>query len=428
MIFQGSHSIRVRAAGFLILLCLLAKVGSGPVQASENARSKPSIDLELPDEPPLEMEEAASASDSSAGSGSNFTVPGTDLLAGAAGTTGSAAFGKRPVLKGSISGGNNAGAPSPLLSGSLQMVPKGTTVDLTLQCHLNSELSQKGQEVFARISRDVTAEDGSKVVLPGKWVAHGYVTRVDKQKHNGRDGFVEVKFDRIISPDGEWEVPFETSFSTKDNELKSAAKVLFRDTKFATIGALAGSILSVQMTGLPVAISTYGISVGIGGGVGATYGLVCAMARKGKICSVYPGDHVQLKLSEPLSLPGFNPLALDSAKNSSHLPGFSLAVTDFKFEKDPVSQDKRGQVLRLWLTAENRSRRSLNLRNLRVVSEMDDIYAPHLSAAMMRFQELAPGGRQFLVLPFSVDSKKHKYSLVLLKDASGAELARAPIN
>ncbi|HNH75586.1 MAG TPA: hypothetical protein PLF23_17500, partial [Candidatus Obscuribacter sp.] len=260
------------------------------------------------------------------------------------------------------------------------------------------------------------------------WVAHGYVTRVDKQKHNGRDGFVEVKFDRIISPDGEWEVPFETSFSTKDNELKSAAKVLFRDTKFATIGALAGSILSVQMTGLPVAISTYGISVGIGGGVGATYGLVCAMARKGKICSVYPGDHVQLKLSEPLSLPGFNPLALDSAKNSSHLPGFSLAVTDFKFEKDPVSQDKRGQVLRLWLTAENRSRRSLNLRNLRVVSEVDDIYAPHLSAAMMRFKELAPGGRQSLVLPFSVDSKKHKYSLVLLKDASGAELARAPIN
>ncbi|HMY55518.1 MAG TPA: hypothetical protein PK671_21315, partial [Candidatus Obscuribacter sp.] len=144
MIFQGSHSIRVRAAGFLILLCLLAKVGSGPVQASENARSKPSIDLELPDEPPLEMEEAASASDSSAGSGSNFTVPGTDLLAG---TTGSADFSKRPVLKGSISGGNNAGAPSPLLSGSLQMVPKGTTVDLTLQCHLNSELSQKGQEV-----------------------------------------------------------------------------------------------------------------------------------------------------------------------------------------------------------------------------------------------------------------------------------------
>ena len=329
------------------------------------------------------------------------------------------------MLKGSVTA---EGGRSPLLYGSVQTIPKGTKVDLTLQVHLNSELSQKGQEVFARISRDVMGEDGSKVVLPGKWVAHGFVTRVDKQKRNGRDGFVDVKFDRIISPDGEYEVPFETAFSTKDNELKSAAKVVLRDTKFASIGALGGSIMSVQMTGLPVAISTYGISVGIGAGIGATYGLACAVARKGKICSVYPGDHVQLKLSEPLTLPGFNPLTLESARTRGHLDGLSLRVTNFKFEKDPISEDKRGRLLRVWVTASNKSKREVNLRNLRVVSDMDDIYAPHLSAAGMRFKHLAAGTSSSMIVPFSVDAKNHKYFLVLLKDVEGTELGRTPIN
>lgn len=336
-------------------------------------------------------------------------------------------FQGKPLLKGRVSTlpENNG---SPLLSGSLQMVPKGTSVDLTLQCHLNSELSQKGQEVFARISRDVIAADGSKVVLPGKWVAHGFVTRVDRQKHNGRDGFVEVKFDKIISPDGQYEVPFETTFSTKDNELKSVAKVVLRDTKFATIGALAGSIMSVQMTGLPVAISTYGISVGIGGGIGATYGIACAVARKGKICSVYPGDHVKLKISEPLSLPGFNPLALDSARARNHLPGLSLIVADYKFEKDPLSKDKNGQILRVNFIANNRSKQTLSLRNVRVISDFDEVYAPHISAAMMRFKELSPGSSQNISLPFSVDSKKQKYWLIMVKDSDGTEQARVEIN
>lgn len=336
-------------------------------------------------------------------------------------------FQGKPLLKGRVSTlpENNG---SPLLSGSLQMVPKGTSVDLTLQCHLNSELSQKGQEVFARISRDVIAADGSKVVLPGKWVAHGFVTRVDRQKHNGRDGFVEVKFDKIISPDGQYEVPFETTFSTKDNELKSVAKVVLRDTKFATIGALAGSIMSVQMTGLPVAISTYGISVGIGGGIGATYGIACAVARKGKICSVYPGDHVKLKISEPLSLPGFNPLALDSARSRNHLPGLSLIVADYKFEKDPLSKDKNGQILRVNFIANNRSKQALSLRNVRVISDFDEVYAPHISAAMMRFKELSPGSSQNISLPFSVDSKKQKYWLIMVRDSDGTEQARVEIN
>lgn len=328
------------------------------------------------------------------------------------------------VLKGRISAD---GGKSPILYGSVQSIPKNTKVEMTLKCYLNSELSQKGDEVFARISRDVGDENG-KVFLPGNWIAHGFVTNVDKQKKNGRDGFVDVKFDRIISPDGEYDLPFETSFSTKDHQLKAVAKTVYRDAKFATKGAIAGSLLSLQMTGLPLAVSTYGISIGIGATAGATYGLGAAMLRKGKIAANFPGDHIQLKIAEPISLPGFNPLALDSAKNKDHLDGLSLTVTSHKFEENPVTKDKNGLVLVVGFVANNDSKTPVKLSNLQVVSEMNDSYDLFIGAVGKNLPRLAPGKNLSITLPFLVDGKKLKYFLVLRNEPNGKELARTPIN
>lgn len=328
------------------------------------------------------------------------------------------------VLKGRISADSGK---SPILYGSVQSIPKNTKVEMTLKCYLNSELSQKGDEVFARISRDV-GDDGGKVFLPGNWIAHGFVTNVDKQKKNGRDGFVDVKFDRIISPDGEYDLPFETSFSTKDHQLKAVAKTVYRDAKFATKGAIAGSFLSLQMTGLPVAISTYGISIGVGAAAGATYGLGAAMLRKGKIAANFPGDHIQLKIAEPISLPGFNPLALDSAKNKDHLDGFGLTVTSHKFEENPVTKDKNGLVLFVSVTVNNDSKSLVKLSNLQVVSEMNDSYDLFIAAVGKNLPRLGPGKTQSITLPFLVDGKKLKYFLVLRNEPNGKELARTPIN
>ncbi len=315
---------------------------------------------------------------------------------------------------------------SPLLSGSVQTIPDGIKVDLTLQGNLNSEMSQKGSEVFAQISRDVTDSNGNKVYLPGGWVAHGFVTdRAGQKRHSGA-GWAEVTFDRIISPDGKYDIPFDAKVSTKDNTVVAVTKVLATDTKYMSLGAVAGSVLSVQMTGIGVAVASHGYSVAIGAGIGAAIGLFGAVRKKGPILSLYPGEHLKLVTAGSIQMPGFNLANLPSAKPKERVIGLFVQVNDAKLLKDDFSDDKKARILNVNFTIENHSQREFLLNNLRVISELNEIFVPHMNAMAVKFSPLTPESSQTLTIPFSVDAGKHQYWL-LLTDAKGNEVRREPI-
>ncbi len=315
---------------------------------------------------------------------------------------------------------------SPLLSGSVQTIPDGVKVDLTLQGNLNSEMSQKGSEVFAQISRDVTDSAGNKVYLPGGWVAHGYVTDRGGQKRHSGAGWAEVTFDRIISPDGKYDIPFDAKVSTKDNTVVAVTKVLATDTKYMSMGAVAGGVLSFQMTGIGVAVASHGYSVAIGAAIGAGIGLFGAVRKKGPILSLYPGEHLKLTTTGNIQMPGFNLANLPSAKPKERVIGLFVNVNDAKLVKDDFSEDKKARILKVNFTIENHSQREFLLNNLRVISELNEIFGPHMNAMAVKFAPLTPESSQTLTIPFSVDAGKHKYWL-LLTDAKGNEVRREPI-
>ena len=315
---------------------------------------------------------------------------------------------------------------SPLLSGSVQTIPDGIKVDLTLQGNLNSEVSQKGSEVFAQISRDVTDSAGNKVYLPGGWVAHGFVTDRSGQKRHSGAGWAEVTFDSIRSPDGKYDIPFDAKVSTKDNTVVAVTKVLVTDTKYMSIGAVAGSVLSVQMTGLPLAIASHGYSVAIGAGVGAAIGLFGAVRKKGPILCLYPGEHLKLTTSGSIQMPGFNLANLPSAKPKERVIGLFVQINEAKLVKDDLYDDKKARILRVSFTIENNTQREFLLNNLRVISDLNEIYMPHLSMMGIKFKSLTPKSSQTLTIPFSVDAGKHKYWL-LLTNAKGDEVRREAI-
>ncbi|MBU6450434.1 MAG: hypothetical protein KGS72_01555 [Cyanobacteria bacterium REEB67] len=315
---------------------------------------------------------------------------------------------------------------SPLLSGSVQTIPDGLKVDLTLQGNLNSETSQKGSEVFARISTDVTDSSGNKVYLPGGWVAHGFVTDRSGQKRHGRAGWAEVTFDKIISPDGNYDIPFEAKLSTKDNTVAAVTKIIATDTKYMSIGAAAGSVLSVQMTGIPLAVASHGYSVAIGAGIGAAIGLFGAVRHKGDILSVYPGEHLKLTTAGSIQMPGFNLANLPSAKPKERVIGIFMQVNEARLEKDAFTEDKRARILRVNFTVVNHSQREFLLNNIRVISELQTIYPPHMQNLAVKYKPLVPTSSQTVTIPFSVDAGKHNYFL-LLTDAKGNEVRREPI-
>ncbi len=325
------------------------------------------------------------------------------------------------LLQGQISTGR-----SPILPDVVEEVPKDAKIQLIVpdNIHINSEVSQKGDEVLVRIGKDITS--GGKVVLPGGWYARGLVSDVQSIKRHGRDGYVEVRFDKLVSPDGAYEVPFDATFSTKDNRIKAVTRMVLRDTGYMAVGSAAGAVLSVQLTGIGTAIATHGISVGVGAGVGATIGLIGALKNKGKIRAFNGGDEMTLVTEEPITLPGFDQELLPSAKPVPHLEGLDLTVKNYHFAK-PYWGDKSSRLLELDLDVINRSEKNFHFYDLKVMSDRDVVYDVYPAVGTPR-TKVAPGGTGQGKLAFLVDSPKRKYFLIFLSRRTGKELSRVAIN
>lgn len=315
---------------------------------------------------------------------------------------------------------------SPIIQGVVEALPQGTKVSMISQCYLNSQLSQTGDAVTFRIAHDVKDGKGNRVVVPGDWIAHGFVTQATKPGRNGTPGRVDVRISRIVSPDGNYELPFDCKISSADNKIAAVSKLIYRDAKFATVGAVAGSVLSVQMTGIGTAVATHGISVGIGAAAGATFGLICAAWRKGDIAALSPNDELKLVTSEPIELPGFNPVNLPSAAPKKILEGLRVSVNDHRFEKNDFTADKSSRLLYVTFSVVNNSDHAIDKRMLRVVSNKGVQYPLDFRSIRHAFNVPAKEEKTD-TLCFNVDLPKNKYYLVLL-DSKGDEFKRVPIN
>ena len=327
-------------------------------------------------------------------------------------------------LKGSVV---ETGKVSPLLYGTIESIPKGTKLNLSVMGNLNSQINKLGDDILARISLDVN--NGDKVLLPGGWFLHGTVTELASQKRLGRDGYVTVEFDKLLSPDGEIDLPFKSTFSTKDNQLKAITKTVFIDSGYVSLGALGGSIVSAQITGIPLAISTHGISVGAGAAVGAGLGLIGALKRKGKIASFFPGDEMTITTAEPIIVPGFDARFIPSTQENHASTNFKIHINHYTFSKDPFG-DKRSKQLLLSITIENGSKKEVSFFDLVILSDYGERYYPSLTPGglLSLKTKIKPGSKATADIAFNVSHSKHKYSLILIDKASREEITRCQIN
>jgi hypothetical protein len=103
-------------------------------------------------------------------------------------------FNDGAILKGGVT---EDSSKSPIIQGVVEELPTGTKVSMISQCYLNSQLSQTGDAVTFRIAHDVRDGKGNRVVVPGDWVAHGFVTQATKPGRNGVPGRVDVKIVRL---------------------------------------------------------------------------------------------------------------------------------------------------------------------------------------------------------------------------------------
>lgn len=328
-----------------------------------------------------------------------------------------------PLLRGSVSESR-----SPLLENvSPQEVKQGTPLHITFSALMNSEISKVGDEVYGTVSADV--ETDGHVILPGQWRVHGTVTEVKSRQRLGRDGWISVKFDKLISPDGKFSVPIEAEVTTKDSALKTTVRQIGTGTRYTGQGALGGSLTALQLGGLPLAISTYGLSIATGATAGAMLGGIAWCLRKGKIRAVSSGEDLQVSFKNPVVLPAFDPDTLPSAEAPPKLENFEVKVIDCKFTKDPFG-DPQSRLLRISIAIDNQTAKAYRLGDFAVISDHNKLYFPHPLATDRKnsLTKIEPNATEEASLVFGVDSPKRKYFLTLVDKSKGKELTRIPLN
>jgi hypothetical protein len=382
-------------------IALVQPLTGGVAIAAEQEGAGPSASLSAPAAPALAMPASAPAT------GTATAVPAV----------------KTPRLTGGVSE-----TVSPFAEdGSVETIPEGASAAFTVLGTINSETTNVGDEVTSLVSLDV--KQNGKVVLPGQWLAHGKVTEAVGRKRLGRAGYVTIKFDKLISPDGKYVLPFEAEASTKDSTAKSIAKTVAVDSVYVSKGAIAGAVLSVYMGGIGTAIATHGISVGGGAAVGGLIGLAGALKRKGGITCVLPGEEVRLRFAKPVTVPVFNAEALPSAQPIKKIENFEIIINKVCFDKDPFG-DKRSRLLRVNFCMNNQTDREYGFGNVVIVSDHNHMYYPYALSrdAKLRIKKVAPKTREEAQMTFGVDGPKRKYWLVLLDRGNRNELTRVPIN
>lgn len=307
-----------------------------------------------------------------------------------------------------------------IFTGETKKLDKGTKLELTVATVIGSEMSVEGDEFFAEVTSDLMVDGG--VVVPMGTVCHGTVTESQNEKRLGRDGYVTMEFDYLLTPDGR-EIPVKAKMSTKSHPLKSFAKVALTDVGYTLVGGAIGGILAVKFGGLGLAVASNGYTVAGGAALGGTVGLASSLIRKGKPRFIQPGDQIKIKFTENMELPVIKNSAI--ADEEHDLDGLSVEIFDCKFEKDPFGTPN---TINLGIEIVNRTDRSFSLFDVALTNEYGNIYYPSPFAdTEMWFQKIGPGSKLNGYMAFSVDNPRQSHWLVFYDKYSRTQLAKVSV-
>ncbi len=165
---------------------------------------------------------------------------------------------------------------------------------MTVSQVIDGNLSIEGDEFFAEVVSDVSGDSG--VILPKGTIAHGIIKEQSGAKRLGRNGYVSLDFDYLVTPDGR-EIPIEGKMSTRMHPVVEAGKIVAQDVGYTAAGGVVGGLIALNLFGIEAAIASQGYTVLGGAAVGGTVGLGMSLWRKGKDVLIAPGDEIRVKIN-----------------------------------------------------------------------------------------------------------------------------------
>ena len=292
-----------------------------------------------------------------------------------------------------------------LFTGEVDQLEAKDVIKMTVSQVLSSGYTEEGDEFFAEISSEVEGDKG--VILPTGTIAHGSVKEIQGSKRLGRDGWIEVNFDYLITPDGR-EIPIQGKMSTKLNPVVGTTKTVAKSAGYTAAGGVVGGFLALNMFGLPAAIASQGYTLAGGAAVGGAVGLGMALYKKGKDVLISPGDEIRVKVMKGLELPVFKASALK--QEEFVCDGLNVKITNIDFEKDPFGELN---TITIAITITNLTDKYFTGFDISLVNDLNASFYPSVFGdTTLMFSKIKPGDRTAGRISFAVDNIKRKHWLI----------------
>lgn len=311
--------------------------------------------------------------------------------------------------------------PGELFTGKVESLDRKDVLKMTVSQVLDGSFAQEGDEFFAEVTDDVSGTSG--VVIPSGTVAHGRIKQSTGSKRLGRDGWLDLDFDYLMTPDGR-EIPIEGKMSTKLHPVTQASKIVATDVGYTAVGGVVGGIMALNFFGLEAAIASQGYTVMGGAAVGGAVGLGAALYRKGKDVLIAPGDEIRVKMNTSIPLPVYKDTAL--LQHELQYEGLNIKINNISYEKDPFGELN---TITLSLSISNMSKLTFSSFDFALVNDYNSVFQPSVFGDnTLMFRQIKPGDRVAGRISFSVDNVKRKFWLTFYDRKNRRPVAKISIN
>lgn len=308
-----------------------------------------------------------------------------------------------------------------LFTGQVEHLERKDVINMTVSQVLDSNINMEGDEFFAEVTDEVKGDKG--VIIPKGTIAHGRISQTGDPKRLGRQGWISLDFDYLITPDGR-EIPIEGKMSTKLHPVAEASKIVVQDVGYTLAGGAVGGFMALNWLGLEAAIASQGYTVAGGAAVGGAIGLGMALIRKGHDVLIAPGDEIRVKINTTVPLPVYKESAL--MQHEMFYPGLDIHISDIKHEKDPFGEVN---TLTLTIMISNMSDKTFSGLDMALVNDYNSVFRPSIFGdTKLMFKQIRPGDKFAGQVSFSVDNINRSFWLTFYDRRKGTALTKISLD
>ncbi len=308
-----------------------------------------------------------------------------------------------------------------LFTGEVEHLERKDIINMTVSQVLDSNINIEGDEFFAEVTDEVKGDKG--VIIPKGTIAHGKITQTGDPQRLGRQGWISLDFDYLVTPDGR-EIPIEGKMSTKLHPVAEASKIVAQDVGYTLAGGAVGGFLALNWLGLEAAIASQGYTLAGGAAIGGAIGLGMALIRKGNDVLIAPGDQIRVKINTSVPLPVYKESAL--MQHEMFYPGLDIHISNIRHEKDPF-----GEVNTITLTVmiSNMSDKTFSGLDMGLVNDYNAVFRPSIFGdTKLMFKQIKPGDKFVGNVSFSVDNIDRKFWLTFYDRRTGMALTKISVD